>query len=158
MISIEKEFLHFTHSICHTWGLDELSSKLFGILYLEPHEISIENLSKRTGYSLASISNKMRFLEEFGMAERLKKPGSKRVYYYLDKDYIKLTRKFFNKAYQTEILTIKKSIPALMDKFKKEKLNKHELEKFKIIESLYEQAIKIDEVYQDMIKNLNTLK
>lgn len=158
MENIEKEFVNFYVQVGKTWGLDNLSSKLIGILYLEPKEISIEDLAKRTGYSLASISNKMRYLENFGVLQRIKKPGSKKVFYYMEKDCIKLTQMHFEKIYSTEILPAKELMPRLLDKFKKEKLNKKEREKYEIIKNYHKQMLDVEKVYFKILDYLNELR
>jgi len=150
MESIEKEFIDFYIKVGKTWGMDILSSKLLGILYLDPKEISIEELAKKTGYSLASISNKMRFLENFGMITRIKKPGSRKVYYYMEKDAIKLAKMHFEKIYEAEIKPAKKVIPELLDKFKNIDLNKDERKKYEIIKNYNSQLKDIDNIYDKL--------
>lgn len=158
MKSIEKEFVDFYINVGKSWGLDTLSSKLMGMLYLEPKEICIEKLAEKTGYSLASISNKMRFIETFGVIKRIKKPGSKKVFYYMEKDCIKLTQIHFEKIYASEIIPAKKFMPKLLDKFKKVKLNNDEKEKYKIIKNYNKQILDIEKVFQKLTSYLDELK
>ena len=118
MSAIDLEFTKFCMVSSKGYGLDNLSAKLSSILYLEPIEISIEELAKRTGYSLASISNKMKILESFGMVRRVKNPGSKKLYYYMEKDLVKLTRMHFEKIYTSEIIPAKKCYLKLLKNLK----------------------------------------
>ena len=55
MKRFENDFLDFLTETSQKKNMDSLSSKLIAILYIEPREVSIEELAKRTGYSLASI-------------------------------------------------------------------------------------------------------
>ena len=158
MKSIEKEFVDFYINVGKSWGLDTLSSKLIGILYLEPKEICIEKLAEKTGYSLASISNKMRFIESFGVIKRIKKPGSKKVFYYMEKDAIKLAQMHFEKIYEAEIMPAKKLMPELLDKFKKVNLNNDEKEKYKIIKNYNKQILDIEKVFHKLTSYLDELK
>ncbi len=158
MKSIEKEFVDFYINVGKSWGLDTLSSKLMGILYLEPTEICIEKLAEKTGYSLASISNKMRFIETFGVIQRIKKPGSKKVFYYMEKDCIKLTQMHFEKIYESEITPAKKFMPKLLDKFKKANLNNDEKEKYEIIKNYNKQILDIEKVFQKLTSYMDEIK
>ena len=158
MKSIEKEFVDFYINVGKSWGLDILSSKLMGMLYLEPKEICIEKLAEKTGYSLASISNKMRFLEATGMVQRIKKAGSKKVFYYMEKDCIKLTQIHFEKIYEAEIEPAKKLMPKLLDKFKKVNLNNDDKKKYEIIKKYNKQILDIEKVFHKLTSYLDELK
>ncbi|MBT4460949.1 hypothetical protein HN789_07715 [archaeon] len=158
MESIESEFTKFCITSGKGYGLDSLSSKLFSIIYLESSEIALDQLAKITGYSLASVSNKMRLLESFGMVQRIKKPGSKKVFYYMEKDVIKLTKMHFEKIIQAEIEPAKQMMPELITKFKTKKLNKKDKTKLGIIKNYYKQMLGVEEIMIDMIQKLDKLK
>ena len=158
MKSIEKEFIDFYIGVGRTWGLDTLSSKLIGILYLEPEEICIEELAKKTGYSLPSISNKMNFIETMGIVKRIKKPGSKKLFYFMEKDAIKVARMHFEKIYESEIEPAKKLMPKLLDKYKKVNLNNEEKKKLEIIKNYNKQMLNIDKVYSKLNEYFDELK
>ena len=77
MQNIDQEFVEFFSRLLRSIGLDDLSSKIVAILYIEDREISMEEIAKMTGYSLASISNKMKLLETLAMVQRINRPGTK---------------------------------------------------------------------------------
>lgn len=158
MKSIEKEFVDFYIGVGRTWGLDTLSSKLIGILYLEPEEICIDELAKKTGYSLPSISNKMHFIETMGIVKRIKKPGSKKLFYFMEKDAIKVARMHFEKIYEAEIIPAKKLMPKLLDKYKKVNLNNEEKKKLEIIKNYNKQMLNIDKVYSKLNEYFDELE
>ena len=115
-MSLEKEWMEFGVGVGRSMGFDLLTSKLISILYLEPESISMESLAKTTGYCLASVSNKLKPLEQLGMIERKKKPGSKKLFYYMEKDLSVVMRKFFEMGYEREIKPAKEVIPGLLKK------------------------------------------
>ena len=158
MESIEKEFVSFCIQSGRNYGLDSISSKLFGIIFLEINEISLYELSKKTGYSLASVSNKMRFLQGFGFVQRIKKPGSKKVFYYMEKDVVKLTLMHFEKIQTAEITPAKELMPKLIEKFEKKNLNKDETKKYQIIKDYYNNMVKIDDLMQKFTTGLKKIK
>jgi len=158
MGGIEKEFLEFCIHSGKNYGLDSVSSKLFGIVFLEPEAISMEDLVNRTGYSLASISNKMRFLQNFGLVERIKKPGSKKVFYYMEKDVIKLTLMHLEKIKSSEVIPAKEVLPKLIEKADMGKMSEMELKKLRIIKEYYKNMLIIDKHIQKLIDDLKEVK
>ena len=63
METLENEFTDFMVKVMHGMGFDTLSSKLFSLTFLGPDEVSLDELEKKTGYSAASVCNKMNFME-----------------------------------------------------------------------------------------------
>ncbi|MEK6964345.1 MAG: hypothetical protein AABX70_08020 [Nanoarchaeota archaeon] len=51
---MDQQFIELVQTIGSLSGLDPLSSMIFGVVYLEPDSISLEEVAKKTGYSLAS--------------------------------------------------------------------------------------------------------
>lgn len=96
-MSITEDFIQYGINVFKNLGLDNLSASIASILFIEPTELSLLELSEKTGYSLVSISNKMRFLEKLGIITRIKKPKSKRIFYFIDKSIIKVMERKMQK-------------------------------------------------------------
>lgn len=144
---IDEDFMEFAVKVGRGINLDQLSSKLTGILYIEPTEISMEDLAKKTGYSLASISNKMKILVGTGIVERRKKPGSKKVYYYMDKNLHKVMHKMMRVMFENEIQSAKDMIPPMIKKYEKTKLTEIEQKKLKNIKYYHKQMLEFEEMF-----------
>ena len=99
MDELEKEWMAAFNKIAKSFGLDDLSSKVVSVLYLEPEEVPMEDLAKKTGYSLASISNTMRVLGNMGFVQRIKKPGTKKIYFQIIYFFIMVFFKIPNSFY-----------------------------------------------------------
>ncbi|MBR9690431.1 hypothetical protein GOV08_01980 [Candidatus Woesearchaeota archaeon] len=154
MKAFEQEFLNFLEGIYKSLGFDSLSAKLYSQLFIEPEEIAMEDLSKRTGYSLASISNKMNLMEGIGVAKRIKKPGTKKVFYYVDKDLINIQKNKMKIVTEKMIDPAKKMLPKITELKEKEKLDKREKEKLTIIQNYYTQMIKLEKALKAFIEKL----
>ena len=154
MANIEKDFSEFLMRIHKSMGLDQLSSQLFITLLMEPNEVSIEELSEKTGYSLASISNHMRFLEVMGVAKRIKKPGTSKVFYFVDKDIIKVQINKIDALTEGVFLPAKETVPEIIAKYKKQKLNDNEKQKLDLIIKYYNQILKIEKAINNLKKEL----
>lgn len=157
MNKVEERFCGLITQLGKVQGMDELSSKLFSLMYLEPEEITMEELAKKTNYSLASISNKIRLLEATGMIKKTKKPGSKKIYYYMNKDIIKSFEEVLIKKQQYVLKNIKEEMPKIINEFKTEKLSTRESKELILVESYYNQTLAIENVLEKMLKEVKKI-
>jgi DNA-binding transcriptional regulator GbsR (MarR family) len=157
MDGLEKEFTQFTVNVMQEMGFEPLSAKLFSIIFLEPEEISLDELVNRTGYSLPSICNKMRIMESMGLVKRVKRPGTKKVYYFAEKDFIEMMKFKINIAFEKEIKPAKEKIPAMIRKYENKKMTDIERKRFKIVKAYYDQIIKFEKILGKFMKMVDDI-
>lgn len=157
MDELEREWMAAFSKIAKSFGLDDLSSKIVSVLYLEPEEVPMEDLAKKTGYSLASISNTMRLLENIGFVQRIKKPGTKKVYFYMEKDLVKLNIRKINAANENFIKPAKEFLPQLINKYKSKVKDERSKQKLQIIENYYAQLLQFEGMLKHWMEELNEL-
>ena len=148
MHAFEREFIDFQVELGKNAGMDPLVSRIFMILFLEPGELSMEELAERTGYSLASIHNKIKLLEKVGHLNKIKKPGTKKVFYYMEKDMMKTFRDMLERTYHQHIEPAKEFLPQFIEKYRKAKLTDSEKKKLEIIIQYHKQLIKMEKIVQ----------
>jgi DNA-binding transcriptional regulator GbsR (MarR family) len=126
----EQELHEFlVQTSLHT-GANMLLSQVIATLFAHPEAMSLEELSERTGYSLASVSNAVRLLEQAGKIVRHKKPGDKRTYISFHNDLIKNTHEHINKALNVFVKPFGEKIPGIISGLEQEaKNNKHDSQK-----------------------------
>lgn len=156
MEELEKRFIEYYQEIGRLLGFDSLLASIFGTLYLEPEPIAMDELAKKTGYSLASISNKVKFLESMAVIKRTRKPGSKKVFVYLEKDFAKLMKEGMKKQ-EYMINTAKARIPELIKEFKPKAKTEKQKKKLKLLENYHKQILKMDMFLVKMIKEFDKL-
>ncbi len=144
MHKFEKEMLELGVEMYRSMGLDDLSSRLIILAYMEPEAISLEELARKTGYSLALVSNKMKFLEGMRIVQRVRKPGTKKAYFYMDKNIIKIQKRKIDVANEKWIKPVKEKVPKLLEKYKNEKMNEKEKKKLQLLKNYYEQIKKLE--------------
>lgn len=149
----EEMFYEFGIRVFKSWGLDTLSAKLVCLLYIHNDKIAISDLAKHTGYSLASISNKLKKVETAGIIEKTKVPGSKKIYYFMENNIFKIFEKKMEISHRVEINPAKENIPFIIESYKGLKLTKEEKARKSIIENYYKQIVEFDDFYAD-VKNL----
>jgi DNA-binding transcriptional regulator GbsR (MarR family) len=157
MEGLEKEFTEHFATSCKGMGMDDLSLKVFSILFLEPEEIAMEEIAKRTGYSLASISNTMKNLEIVGFVQRTRKPGSKKVFFFMDKDIIKMNIQKMIYASENMIKPAKQKLPEMIKKYKDKAKTENSKKKITIIQNYYDQMLIFEKIIEKWTKDLENI-
>jgi DNA-binding transcriptional regulator GbsR (MarR family) len=159
-INFEKQIEELAATIAAGYGVKPGEAKIFTTLYLEPEPVALEEIARKTGYSLSTISTKMKFMEGAGMVQRVKKPGTKKVYYFMKKDLVQLNLDKIHKAYAVHLTPVLTKLPSILKenrskvmKGKDEKLK----QKFRIMEDYLTMVTKFDKLLQDMLKQLQRM-
>ena len=139
-------------------GFDEISSRIVGVLFIEPEEMSLEEISIETGYSLSAVSTAMKNLSQFHIVRRFKKPGSKKAFFFLDKNLAAIGAQALRMKYNSLILPSKKILPDIIKKYECEGLDKTTGE-LEIITRYYRQIMKLESIVEkflDEMENIDT--
>jgi len=155
--SPKEEFIHLMTENCKVNGLDELSSEIIAILYAEPREISLEELSKKTGYSLSAVCTATKLIERIGLIKRIRKPGSRKAYVYIEKEMIVFSLDLMKKKYEKIIIPTKKKLPLIINKYKKEK-SESSRQELKIIKNYYKEVLLSEKIIKHIIKIVNKIR
>ncbi|UCC91503.1 MAG: hypothetical protein JSV39_04300 [Candidatus Aenigmatarchaeota archaeon] len=150
--SPKEEFIELMTQIQRAKGLDELSSRLIGTLFIEPEEISLDDLARETGYSLSAVCTSMKFLERTGLVKRFKKPGSRKIYFSMEKEMSSLLTGVI-KILEKNISMLKSRIPGIIERYKLEK-SKGSKEELKIVENYYKQLLMFEKIMKKMAEML----
>ena len=147
----KEEFIKLIEGAGLIKGRDALSSSLQAILYAEPEELSLEELAERSGYSLSAVSTAMKYLTPSGKIQRIKKPGSRKAYFYMEKDMLTISAKMMENLNRFTA-SMRKKLPEIRERYRKEKPEaKGEIE---IIENYQKQMQIIEEIFEDIVNKL----
>ena len=157
MEAIEEEFTEFFKILAKTYNVGDLQATVLSILYLEPKDMAMEEITEKTGYSLATISNTMKMLVALGIVRRVKKPGTKKVFFYMEKDLMRLNKNKIKAAYEHIIEPGKQMLPKIIEKYRNKVTDEKSKKKLMIIENYYFQMIQFDELLREMDKRLEQM-
>ena len=118
MTGIEEKIIDIGHEIFKGYGVDDITAQILSILNFESNEISMEELAQRTGYSLASISLKVKNIEQFWSIKRISKPGSRKTYLYMEKNLLDAFATQIRNGFETELNLAKTKITPLIEEYK----------------------------------------
>ena len=154
MNTLDNEFISMYQDMCMMQGLDRALGSIVGILYIEPEPVAMEDIAKKTGYSLASISNKVKMLEQIGMISKTHKPGTKKIYLSVDKDISKVMEDMLTKKLAA-LNMVTSSIPEMLDKYKNKAKTEKDKKKIGLVENYYKQISQFEDIITKILKKFN---
>lgn len=149
--SPKNEFIELIAENSKVDGLDELSSKIIGILFIEPEEVALDELANRTGYSLSAVSTALKFIERAGIVKRTKKPKSRKVFFYMGKDMLAISLQIMKRKYEKIILPSKQKLPKIIKNYKQESTKKSG-EELEIAENYYKEILFFEQILKEFIE------
>ncbi|MBP1909272.1 GbsR/MarR family transcriptional regulator [Methanolobus bombayensis] len=156
--SPKQEFTELITQNLKSEGFDEISSRIVGVLFIEPEEMSLEEISIETGYSLSAVSTAMKNLSQFHIIKRFKKPGSKKAFFFLDKNLAAIGAQALRMKYDNVILPSKKILPDIIKKYERDGSDKTTSE-MEIVARYYRQILKLESIvkkFLDEMENIDT--
>jgi DNA-binding transcriptional regulator GbsR (MarR family) len=158
MNDIESQITDIGIEIFKGYGVDDLTARILSILNFEPDDISMEELAGRTGYSLASISLKMKNLENFWGIRRIQKPGSRKVYFRMEKNLLDAFTLQIKNGYEAELNIARNKISPLINRYRKEASTEEEKKKLSIFENYQQQILNFEELIKFIHKKVEQMK
>jgi HTH-type transcriptional regulator, osmoprotectant uptake regulator len=147
----KEEFIELMAENVKANGLDELSAKIIALVFIEPEEISLEDISLKAGYSLSAVSTALKLLESTGLVNKHKRPHSKKVYLSMEKSIMDVMLRMLRKKQDSIMGKSKEILPNIIEKYKKSKSSKDELA---IIENYYKDVIFGEKVIKELIEKV----
>ncbi|MDQ1276209.1 MAG: hypothetical protein QG610_1784 [Euryarchaeota archaeon] len=151
--SPKDEFIQLMMHNAKVQGLDEITSRIIAVLFIEPEDISLEELAKKTGYSLSAVSTSAKFLGSIGLIKKFRKPGSKKVYLFMEKDIVSQGMRYLRTKYENVILPTKQILPGIIEAYKEENSDEAAKE-LEIVENYYGQILSTEKPFKDYMENL----
>ena len=135
------EFIELMTENCKVNGLDELTSRIMAHLYASPKELCLDEIARRCNYSLSAVSTAMKFLERANLVKRVRKKGSRKAFFFMEKNLMVYITELLEKKYERIILKSKHVLPGIISRYKTKKLKDDEKKRLKIIENYYRQVL-----------------
>jgi DNA-binding transcriptional regulator GbsR (MarR family) len=157
MDQLDKEFIDYFNTAGRAFAWGDMPTTIIAILYIEPEPVAMEDLAKRTGYSLATISNMMKMMENMGFVRRVKKPKTRKVYFYMEKDIIKLNKQKLVMAYEIGVKPAMEILPPIIEKYKNTAKDVNAQKKYEIVQDYFRQMTEFEKILQHMIEDINRI-
>ena len=89
---IKQNFVEGMSGISQFWGFPKGVGAIFGILYLSPDPLSLDELVEQTGLSKGAISTNVRTLSRLGLIHPVHRLSDRKDYYQSETDFYKAIR------------------------------------------------------------------
>ena len=87
----KKDFVERLAVACEAAGLPRIAGRIFGLLLICEHELSLDEIAEELDASKGSASVNTRLLEQRGFIERVSRHGDRRDYYRIMPDLFERT-------------------------------------------------------------------
>jgi HTH-type transcriptional regulator, osmoprotectant uptake regulator len=148
-MAAKEEFIDLVADYVGVHGYDKLTCKVIAILYAEPGELSLDEISSKTGYSLSALSTNLKLSEQFGMIKRISKPGSKKAYFYMEKSVWSAFLDHLIMEHDHVVMPSRHKLPEIIQRLKSEK-TKDSKEEVKIAEKYYKDILLFDKLVHSL--------
>ena len=113
---VEKDIYSSFATLASTIGYSEIHGRIIAALMVSEKKLSLQDLAKKTGYSISTLSLSLDLLEFFGMIKKMKNAGDRKLYIELHGDLLEGLKKAF-------IIRIQKSVTDSLNRFENYKEN-----------------------------------
>ena len=104
-----------TARICQRLGLPRSSGQIFGLLYLSPAALSLDEIAEALGLSKASASTGTRQLLGWHAIRQVWKPGDRKDYYEVQADLAELLRANYLGFFRPKLDASKRKVATLLE-------------------------------------------
>jgi len=110
----EKRIYSLFSNVTSVLGYSEVHGRILAALLVSKKSLSLDQISKKIGYSISSISLSLDFLEIMNVIKRIKKPNDKKLYVQIQGDLLDCLRKIV-------LFKTKKNVENTLEEFEKYK-------------------------------------
>jgi len=102
LIAIKKDFTEGLSQISRFWGFPKGMGAIFGVLYLSPTPLSLDEIVQETGLTKGAVSIEIRALARMGLVHRSSKLGDRKDYYEAEADFYAAVRSILKERQNSE--------------------------------------------------------
>jgi DNA-binding transcriptional regulator GbsR (MarR family) len=117
LAKIKKEFAQGLSQISRFWGFPKGMGAIFGVLYLSPTSLSLDEIVQETGLTKGAVSTEIRVLARMGLVHRSSKLGDRKDYYSAETDFYAAIRSILqerqNSEFDRAIRSVKDTLTAM---------------------------------------------
>lgn len=99
---IKQNFIEGLSGISGFWGFPKGMGAIFGVLYLAPAPLSLDELVEQTGLTKGAISTNVRSLARMGLIRAVTRLGDRKDYYEAETDFYKSIRAILKERQNSE--------------------------------------------------------
>ena len=99
---IKEDFTQGLSQISRFWGFPKGMGAIFGVLYLSPAPLSLDEIVQQTGLTKGAVSTEIRALARMGLVHRSSRLGDRKDYYEAETDFYASIRSILRERQNSE--------------------------------------------------------
>lgn len=99
---LKQDFTESLSQISRFWGFPKGMGAIFGVLYLSPAPLSLDEIVEQTGLTKGAVSTEVRTLARMGLVHRSSKLGDRKDYYEAETDFYTSIRSILKERQNSE--------------------------------------------------------
>ena len=167
---IKQNFIEGLSQISRFWGFPKGMGAIFGVLYLSPDPLPLDEIVTQTGLTKGAVSTEVRALARLGLVHRSSKLADRKDYYEAETDFYKSIRNILrerqNAEFDRAVASVKETLEKLETASGSEEERAFLLERvqalqdfFDAIDSLTRAVVKLEKLgFVNVQKILGVLK
>ncbi len=100
---VRTVFIEALGRIYALYGFPDVLGRIYGVLFLSDRPLGLEDIAREISVSKSTVSNNIRILEAVGTARKVWVKGSRRDYYEVERNMVKIAMDTVQKNYEREL-------------------------------------------------------
>ena len=117
-MELEEAKLKFIHSwgvLGSQWGINRTMAQIHSLLWVSPEALSAENVMEQLSISRGNANMNLRALIDWGLVEKVIKPGERKEFFVAEKDVWEVARKVMVERKRRELAPVIKVLNECKD-------------------------------------------
>lgn len=109
----KSQFIQAWGTLGSKWGINRTMAQLHALLFVSPDPMSTEEMMEALNISRGNVNMNIRDLMDWGLVEKMHKPGDRKEYFWAEKDIWKVTKQVAKERKKRELEPIIKVLDQL---------------------------------------------
>jgi DNA-binding transcriptional regulator GbsR (MarR family) len=111
----KEQFVLGLSRISNFWGFPKAMGAIFGVVYLSPSPLSLDDIVLQVGVTKGAVSTNIRSLERLGIVHKHLIVGDRKDYYTAETDFWKIVKEIIREREQNEFDLAIRSVSQSLD-------------------------------------------
>ena len=99
----KSQFIQAWGTLGSKWGINRTMGQLHALLMVSPDPLSAEDMMEALNISRGNVNMNIRDLMDWGLVEKMHKPGDRKEYFWAEKDVWKITKQVAKERKKREL-------------------------------------------------------
>jgi len=104
----KNQFIQAWGTLGSKWGINRTMAQLHALLFVSPEALSTEEMMEELNISRGNVNMNIRELMDWGLVEKMHKPGDRKEYFWAEKDIWKVAKQVAKERKKRELEPIMK--------------------------------------------------